>query len=90
MDSSSDEPRRYHSSHAQPDGSKLHRMSKRQCPRCGRHDYVHRSRTRNSFERFLRTFFRIRPYRCADCNLRFFAFGWRSTVRSSTDRDEDD
>ena len=64
---------------------KLRRKSKQRCPRCGMRDYVYRSRTRTRWERIMRTALRIRPYRCSDCNLRFYAFSLRATKRLRED-----
>lgn len=40
------------------------------CP-CCQGEQIHRSRTRGILQRFLTIIF-IRPYRCEDCDLRFF------------------
>jgi hypothetical protein len=40
------------------------------CPRC-QSDQIHRSRTRGILEHLLTIIF-VRPYRCEDCDLRFF------------------
>ncbi len=45
-------------------------MSKEFCPECGNH--LHRSRSHNLREKLIRTFSRLKMYRCHKCDWR----GW--------------
>ena len=46
------------------------------CPYCQSHE-IHRSRLRGILERILAIVL-VRPYRCGDCDYRFFCFGYKS------------
>ena len=52
-----------------------------ECPRCGSH-LVRLSKRRTSVERVVCRLLFVRPYRCNDCNSRFFGFGAASTRKS--------
>jgi len=52
------------------------------CPGC-QSDLTHRSRTRGILESLL-VFLRIRPYRCDECDCRFFR--WRAQRKSKATR----
>jgi len=52
------------------------------CPYC-QSDLTHRSRTRGIVESLL-VFLRIRPYRCDECDCRFFR--WRVQYKSKASR----
>ena len=43
-----------------------------QCPKC-KSDSAHRSRSRSRWEQWRKGITGKRPYRCADCSLRFWA-----------------
>lgn len=47
------------------------KTSKRACPSCGCTD-VHRSHRRGLIDRGLNRLLRISPYRCEDCDKRFY------------------
>jgi predicted RNA-binding Zn-ribbon protein involved in translation (DUF1610 family) len=44
---------------------------KRQCPHCGSSE-IFRSHRRNAVERYLLRAIHVRPFRCADCDARFY------------------
>lgn len=56
--------------------------AERACPACGGRN-VHRSRRHGLLERTLLRLLRLRPYRCPDCNYRFYAFGRRRPQRAA-------
>ena len=45
--------------------------SKRLCPRCGSSE-VFRSHSRGTLERYLLRAVGVRPFRCVNCNARFY------------------
>lgn len=45
--------------------------AKRFCPRCGR-GYISKSRFRGAIEQFLLRAVGVQPYRCRDCDKRFY------------------
>ena len=54
------------------------------CPGCGSPS-LHRSKRRGMLEHFLHTLLNTSPYRCKDCDLRFFRFQLsHSSQHSST------
>jgi hypothetical protein len=55
----------------------------RTCPQCRGND-IHRSRRCTGLERYLLPLLLLRPYRCADCDQRYF--GWVFATRK---RDEE-
>ena len=46
---------------------------RRRCPRCHTYTAV-RSRRRGAFENIVLRFVLMRPFRCRECNHRFYAF----------------
>ena len=55
------------------------KISKRECPWCGRTD-VRRSHRRGLIDRGLSRLLRISPYRCEECDRRFYGREARSRV----------
>lgn len=51
-------------------------MAAHRCLRCGS-THLRRSHRKNAFERFLLPLLLIRPYRCQECKLRQYGFGFR-------------
>jgi predicted RNA-binding Zn-ribbon protein involved in translation (DUF1610 family) len=49
-----------------------------ECPQCGSY-LVRRSKKRTLVEYIVCRLLFVRPYRCDDCDIRFFKFGTRST-----------
>jgi len=60
-------------------------LDKRPCPHC-RSTETSRSRRHGSVERFLLRVIGVLPYRCLDCDARFYALSWFGTGTSVTDK----
>jgi hypothetical protein len=63
----------------------MHTLSKKACPHC-RSLHTARSHRHGSVERFLLRVIGVLPYRCLDCDARFYAFSWLGAGTSVTDR----
>ena len=62
----------YHKRTERFDGETSNRISDLICPSCGS-KYLHRSRRHNVLERTLLSILRAKPYRCDDCDKRFYS-----------------
>jgi hypothetical protein len=63
------------------------RLKQRHCPKC-RSTEAHRSRRRGRFESHLMAFLPLRPFRCRNCDCRFYAWYFdlhyvRSQIRAT-------
>jgi hypothetical protein len=61
----------------------MHTPNKRACPRCNSLD-TSRSRRHGSVERYLLGVIGVLPYRCLDCDARFYVFCRFGAGRSVT------
>lgn len=63
----------------------MHESNKRSCPHC-RSLETSRSRRHGSAERYLLSLIGVLPYRCLNCDARFYAFSWFGAGTSVTDK----
>jgi hypothetical protein len=63
----------------------MHALNKRTCPHC-RSLETSRSHRHGSVERFLLRVIGVLPYRCLDCDARFYAFPRLGAGTSVTDK----
>jgi DNA-directed RNA polymerase subunit RPC12/RpoP len=61
----------------------LHSNEQKNCPRC-RSRLVHKSRRRGILERVACALLQVLPYRCEECDHRYF--GWRTANQIRTRR----
>jgi hypothetical protein len=67
------------------DGTEMDRPLKRSCPHCSSVE-VFRSHRRGFIEKYVLHPFRMRPYRCVECDTRFYALADFRRENSSTDQ----
>jgi hypothetical protein len=60
---------------------------KRQCPNCGRGEN-YRSHRKSQLEKYLLGAIGVRPYRCMNCDARFYAFSRFNEESSQTNKAE--
>jgi hypothetical protein len=60
-------------------------LLKRTCPNCKSQDII-RSHRRGFIEEYLLPSFRVRAYRCIECDTRFYALASLQEATSSTDK----
>ncbi|CUS77634.1 hypothetical protein JGI7_01422 [Candidatus Kryptonium thompsonii] len=57
------------------------------CPHCGKIGTLHRSRSRNFYERAVKFLLPYKIYRCSDCGWRGFRYiGWVEKLFGKTER----
>jgi hypothetical protein len=63
----------------------MHELNNRSCPRC-RSLETSRSHRHGRVERYLLRVIGVLPFRCLDCDARFYAFTWFGAGTSVTDK----